>query len=140
MQILFNPEYYLGRIMGRKHKSNSIKYTKRSNENLRQENESLKQMANYTMARNIEIQNKVTTLENYNNGLIEIIEIQKGANNFQQQKIEVMENQLTLLNEQVADGSTYEKLEFGRALALACSIKIINEKSEVDEDKFCELK
>ena len=55
-----------------------------------------------------------------------------------------MENQLSLLN---AAGSTlqsiqqkdYEKSEFGRALALACSVKIIKEKSEVDEDKFCEL-
>ena len=65
MQILFNPEYYLGTIMGRKHKSNSIKYVKRSNENLRQENESLRHMANYAMARNIEIQNEVTTLKNY---------------------------------------------------------------------------
>ena len=125
-------------IMGRKYKNNSIKYIKQSNQNLMQENESLKQMANYAMARNVEIQNKVTTLENYNNGLIEILEIQKEANDFQQQKIEIMENQLSLLNEQVADG---EKLEFGRALALACSVKINMEKSEeVDEDKFCELK
>lgn len=133
--------------MGRKHKRNSVKYIKQSNENLRQEYENLKQTTNYTMARNIEIQNKVTTLENYNNGLIEILEIQKEANNFQQQKIEIMESQLSLLNEQAANGSTqqknYEKSEFGRALALACSIKIAKEKSEVDEvdeDKFCELK
>jgi hypothetical protein len=51
--------------MGRKHKSNSIKYIKRSNDNLRQENESLKQMTNYAMARNLETQNKATMLENY---------------------------------------------------------------------------
>ena len=69
-------------IMGHKHKNNSIKYIKQSNQNLMQENESLKQMANYAMARNVEIQNKVTTLENYNNGLIEILEIQKEANDF----------------------------------------------------------
>ena len=47
-----------------------------------QKNESLKQMANYAMVRNVEIQNKVTTLENYNNGLIKILEIQKEANDF----------------------------------------------------------
>ncbi|GBB90181.1 hypothetical protein RclHR1_17060005 [Rhizophagus clarus] len=119
--------------MGRKHKRNSVKYIKQSNENLRQENENLKQITNYTMAQNIEIQNKVTTLENYNYGLIKILEIQKEANDFQQQKIEIMESQLSILNEQVANGSTlpfvqqkdYEKSEFGRALALACSIKIL---------------
>ena len=130
--------------MGCKHKRNSVKYIMQSNENLKQENDCLKQMANNAIARNIEIQNKVTTLENYNNGLIEILEIQKEANDFQQQKIEIMESQLSLLNEQVANGSTlqkdYEKSEFGRALALACSIKIAKEESEVDEDKFCELK
>ncbi|GES92746.1 hypothetical protein GLOIN_2v1762456 [Rhizophagus clarus] len=85
------------------------------------------------MARNIEIQNKVTTLENYNYGLIKILEIQKEANDFQKQKIEIMESQLSILNEQVANGSTlpfvqqkdYEKSKFGRALVLACSIKIL---------------
>src|SRR6266542_3469860 len=148
MQTLLNPEYYLGTIMGRKHKSKSYKYIKQSKEHLRQENESLKQMANYTMTRNIETQNKVTTLENYNTGLIEILKIQKEANDFQQQKLKLMESQLSLLNKQVADGSTlqsaqqkdYEKSEFGRALALACSVKINEVKSEVDENKFCELK
>ena len=61
--------------MGRKHKSNSIKYIKQSNDRLKHENESLKQMANYAIARNIETQNKVTTLENYSNGLNEILKI-----------------------------------------------------------------
>jgi hypothetical protein len=64
-----------------------------------------------------------------------------------QQKIEVMEIQISLLNEQVTDASLqltqskdYDKLEFSKALALACSIKIDKVKSEVaDEDKFCEL-
>jgi hypothetical protein len=132
--------------MGRKHKSNSIKYIKQSNDRLKHENESLKQMANYAIARNIETQNKVTTLENYSNGLNEILKIQKEANDFQQQKIEIMESQLSLLNEQVTNGPSrqptqqkdYSKSEFNRALALACSIKINKVNSEV-EDKFCEL-
>ena len=92
--------------MGRKHKRNSVKYIKQSNKNLRQENENLKQITNYTMARNIEIQNKVTTLKNYNYGLIKILEIQKEANDFQQQKIEIMESQLSILNKQVANSLT----------------------------------
>ena len=125
--------------MGRKHKNSSFKY-------LKQENECLKQMVNYETIRNIKTQNKVTTLENYSNGLIEILKVQRDANDFQQRKIEIMETQLSLFNEQVADGSTqstqqknYEKSEFSRALALACSVKNKVE-SEVDEDKFCEIK
>ncbi|GES77595.1 hypothetical protein GLOIN_2v1762456 [Rhizophagus clarus] len=104
-------------------------------------------MTNYVTVQNIETQNKIKTLEDYNNRLIELIKIQKEANDFQQQKIEVMESQITLLNRQVTDGplqptqpKDYDKLEFSKALALACSIKIDKVKSEVaDEDKFCEL-
>jgi hypothetical protein len=135
--------------MGRKHKSNSFKYIKQLNERLKQENECLKQMANYATVRNIETQKEVTTLENCNNGLNEILKIQKEANDFQRQRIEIMENQLSLLNEQVTDGSTlqptqqknYGKSEFSRTLALACSVKINTVISEVkDDEKFCELK
>lgn len=129
--------------MGRKHKNSSFKYVM---EHLKQENECLKQMVNYATIRNIENQNKVTTLENYSNGLIEILKVQRDANDFQQSKIEIMETQLSLFNEQVTDGSTqstqqknYEKSEFSRALALACSVKNKVE-SEADEDKFCEIK
>lgn len=127
--------------MGRKHKNNSVKFIKQSNERLKQENECLKQMANYATVRNIETQKKVTTLENYNNGLNEILKIQKEANDFQRQRIEIMESQLSLLNEQVTDGLT-RKSEFSRTLALACSVKVKSEiKSEVkDDEKFCELK
>ncbi|GBB97734.1 hypothetical protein RclHR1_30520001 [Rhizophagus clarus] len=117
--------------MGRKHKNNSFKYIVQSNERLKQENDCLKQMTNYTTVRNIETQNKINPLEDYNNRLIELIKIQKEANDFQQQKIEVMESQITLLNRQVTDGPLqptqpkyYDKSKFSKALALACSIKI----------------
>jgi hypothetical protein len=63
--------------MGRKHKNNSFKYIKQSNEQLKQENVYLKQMTNYAMIRNIETQNKITTLVDYNNGLIELLKILK---------------------------------------------------------------
>ncbi|GBC10444.1 hypothetical protein RclHR1_09630008 [Rhizophagus clarus] len=124
-----------------------FKYIVQSNERLKQENDCLKQMTNYVTVQNIETQNKIKTLEDYNNRLIELIKIQKEANDFQQQKIEVMESQITLLNRQVTDGplqptqpKDYDKSEFSKALALACSIKIDKVKSEVaDEDKFCEL-
>ena len=104
-------------------------------------------MANYATIQNIKVQNKIKLLKDYNNGLIELIKIQKEANDFQQQKIEVMESQIILLNRQVTDGSLqptqpkdYDKSEFSKALVLACSIKIDKVKSEVtDEDKFCEL-
>ena len=103
-------------------------------------------MVNYATIRNIKNQNKVTMLENYSKGLIEILKVQRDANDFQQRKIEIMETQLSLFNEQVTDGSTqstqqknYEKSEFSRALALACSVKNKVE-SEVDEDKFYKIK
>ena len=84
--------------MGRKHKNSSFKYVM---ERLKQENECLKQMVNYVKVRNIETQNKLTTLENYSNELIKILNVQREANDFQQQKIEIMETQLSLFKEQV---------------------------------------
>ena len=101
--------------MGRKHKSNSIKYI---NKCLKQENASLQQMTNYMSLRNAEIQKKNLELESYNNGIMEILKIQKAAN--QQQKIEILETNLSLLNEH----DDYDnKSEFSRNLSLACSIK-----------------
>jgi hypothetical protein len=37
-------------------------------------------------------------------------------------------------------GLSQFRSELGKALALACSVKINKVKSEVDEGKFCELK
>ena len=68
--------------MGRKHKTNSFKYIKQSNECLKQENECLQKMVNCEIARNIEIQKKIMELENYNHGMMEILKIQKEANDF----------------------------------------------------------
>ena len=82
--------------MGRKHKNESVKYI---NERLKEENVNLQKMANYVSIRNMEIQNKNTELENYNHGIMEILNIQKAANDFQKQKIEVLETNLLLLNE-----------------------------------------
>ncbi len=68
--------------MGHKHKNNSFKYIKQSNEHLKQENKCLQKMVNCEMARNIEIQKKVMELENYNHGMMKILKIQKEANDF----------------------------------------------------------
>src|SRR6266498_2921535 len=118
--------------MGRKHKSNSLKYIK-------QENKKLKQMLNNGTARNIEMQKKIVELENYNNGLIEILNIQKEANDFQQQKIEILETNLSLLNEQKTNLQN-SKSNFSKELALACSIKINkNESENEDNNKIYEI-
>ncbi len=125
--------------MGRKHKSNSLKYIKQDNEKLKQENKYLQQMLNNGTARNIEMQKKIVELENYNNGLIEILNIQKEANDFQQQKIEILETNLSLLNEQKTNLQN-SKSNFSKELALACSIKINkNESENEDNNKIYEI-
>ncbi|CAB4377402.1 unnamed protein product [Rhizophagus irregularis] len=88
-------------------------------------------MANYDDGSEYRTQNKITTLEDYNNGLIELTKISKRS---KQQKIEVM-SQISLLNGQVTDGSLhptkpkdYDKSEFSKAFALTCSICMIGDR------------
>ena len=67
--------------MERIHKDKSIKYI---NKQYKQENSNLKQMTNYmSLKNNNEIQKKIMELENYNHGLMEILDIQKAVNDFQ---------------------------------------------------------
>jgi uncharacterized membrane protein len=113
--------------MGRIHKDKSIKYI---NEQHKQENSNLKQMINYMSLKNNEIQKKVMELENYNHGLMEILNIQKVANDFQQQKIAILETNLSLINEQDHENKSGE---FSRSLALACSIKAKVSENEIKE-------
>jgi hypothetical protein len=113
--------------MGRKHKSKSIKYI---NDRLKQENVGLQGMVNYMSLKNTEIQKKATELENYNYGMVEILKIQKVANDFQQQKIEMLETNLSLLNEHNYGNNS----EFSRSLSLACSIKTDKFSSEKNEN------
>jgi hypothetical protein len=113
--------------MGRIHKDKSVKYI---NERLKQENSNLKQMTTYLSYKNNEIQKKVIELENYNHGLMEILDIQKAANDFQQQKIAVLETNLSLTNEQDYENKSGE---FSRSLALACSIKTNVSENEIKE-------
>jgi hypothetical protein len=113
--------------MGRIHKDKSIKYI---NKRHKQENSDLKQMINYMSLKNNEIQKKVMELEKYNHGLMEILNIQKAANDFQQQKIEILETNLSLINEQDYENKSGE---FKRSLALACSIKTKASENKINE-------
>jgi hypothetical protein len=129
--------------MGRKHKNSSIKYIKQNlmqeNKNLVQVNESLRLASNYATVRDIESRKKIVELEKCNRAMMEIMRIQKEANDFQQQKIEILETQLSLLNNQEKNPSgtllksNQEINSFGSALMLACSVKINNIKSEDGE-------
>jgi hypothetical protein len=130
--------------MGRKHKHRSLKYIKqnlmRENENLKIVNESLQIMSNNATTRNIESRKEVVELENRNHAIMKIVEMQKEANDFLQQKNEVLETQLSLFNNPERNSS------FGSTLMLACSVKINNIKSEEcvgdegDKIKICEDK
>src|ERR1044071_5076212 len=104
--------------MGRKHKHSSLKYIKqnlmRENENLKIVNKSLQIMSNNATTRDIESRKKVVELENCN---CAIVEIQKEANDFLQQKNEVLEIQLSLFNNPERNSS------FGSTLMLACFVK-----------------
>ena len=106
--------------MGRKHKHSSLKYIKqnlmRENENLKIVNESLRIMSNNATTRDID-RKKVVELENCNRTIMEIVEMQKEANDFLQQKNEVLETQLSLFNNPERNSS------FGSTLMLACSVK-----------------
>lgn len=115
--------------MGRIHKDKSVKYIKYMNERLKQENSNLKQMTNYMSLKNNEIQKKVTELENYNHGLIEILDLQKAANDFQEQKIAILETNLSLINEQDYKNKSRE---FSKSLA-SCSIKTKVSENEIKE-------
>jgi len=72
--------------MGRKHKNSSIKYIKQNlmqeNKNLVQVNESLRLTSNYATVRDIESQKKIVELEKCNRAMMEIMRIQKEANDF----------------------------------------------------------
>ncbi|PKK55798.1 hypothetical protein RhiirC2_801496, partial [Rhizophagus irregularis] len=55
-------------------------------------------MSNYATNRDIESRKKVVELENCNHAITEIMNMQKEANDFLQQKIDILETQLSLLN------------------------------------------
>src|SRR5215211_2899069 len=121
--------------MGRKHKHSSLKYIKqnlmRENENLKILNESLRTMSNNATIRDIESRKKVVELEDCNHAIMEIMGMQKEANNFLQQKVKILETQLSLLDNSERSSS------FGSALMMACSVKVNNTESEEgkgDED------
>lgn len=121
--------------MGRKHKNSSLKYIKqnlkRENENLKIVNESLRIMSNNATIRDIESRKKVVELEDCNHAIMKIMGMQKEANDFLQQKVEILETQLSLLDNPESNSS------FGSALMLACSVKVNNIESEEgkkDED------
>jgi hypothetical protein len=125
--------------MGRKHKSSCVKNINRNlvqeNENLTKINESLRRMSNYSTVRDIESRKKIVELEKCNHSMIEIMKMQRSANDYQQQKIELLETQLSLLNDQESSSITHnqEINSFGSALMLACSIKVDNTKNDDDE-------
>jgi len=55
---------------------------------------------------------------------MEIMGMQKEANDFLQQKVEILETQLSLLDNSERSSS------FGSALMMACSVKVNNTESE----------
>ncbi|PKB98915.1 hypothetical protein RhiirA5_430599 [Rhizophagus irregularis] len=96
-------------------------------------------MSNYTMIRNIKSWKKVIELENCNRAITEIMNMQKEANDFLQQKINILEIQLSLLNNSKMGTllNNQEVNSFSSALMLAFSVKINNirsKKGEEDED------
>ncbi|GET00118.1 hypothetical protein GLOIN_2v1762456 [Rhizophagus clarus] len=106
-------------------------------------------MSNHATIRNIESRKKVVELENCNHALIEIMSMQKEANDFLQQKIDILETQLSLLNNSEMGTllNNQEVNSFSSTLMLASSVKINNirsEEGEEDEDgkikirKICE--
>ena len=115
-------------IMGRKHKHSSLKYIKqnlmRENENLKIVNESLRTMSNNAIIRDTESRKKIVELEDCNHAIMEIMGMQKEANDFLQQKVEILETQLSVLDNPERTSS------FGSALMLACSVKANNIESE----------
>jgi len=107
--------------MGRKHKHSSYKYIKQENENLKTINESLRIMSNNAITRDIESRKKVVVME-------EIMGMQKDANDFLQQKVEILETQQSIINNPERNSS------FGSALMLACSVKVNNIESEESKE------
>ena len=126
--------------MGRKHKHSSLKYIKQSlireNENLTRVNQSLQIMSNYATIRDIESRKKVVELENRNRAIMEIMSMQKEANDFLQQKIDVLETQLSLLNNSEMGTllNNQEVNSFSSALMLESYVKINNIRSEEGEE------
>ncbi|GBC04341.1 hypothetical protein RclHR1_05620015 [Rhizophagus clarus] len=126
--------------MGRKHKHSSLKYIRqnliRKNKNLTRVNDSLQIMSNHATIRNIESRKKVVELENCNHALIEIMSMQKEANDFLQQKIDILETQLSLLNNSEMGTllNNQEVNSFSSTLMLASSVKINNIRSEEGEE------
>lgn len=95
----------------------STKYIKqnliREIENLKAVNESLRIMSNNATIRDIESRKKVVELENCNHAVMEIMRTQKEANDLLQQKNELLETQLSLLNNPERNSS------FGSTLVLS---------------------
>lgn len=93
-------------------------------------------MSKYATTRDIESQKKIVELENYNRTITEMMRMQKGANDFLQQKIEILETQLSLINDPERNSSNNQEVNsFGHTLALACSVKLNNIKSEGEGDE-----
>ena len=117
--------------MGRKHKNTSVKY---KIENLTKQNKTLTETNVSLLSRNIISEKKLSEMETFQCGMLEIINRQKAANNYQQQKIDILETQISLLS------NNQEINPFTRSLALACSVKLRKEKEEEEEegegDKF----
>ena len=108
----------------------------RENENLTRVNESLRIMSKYAITRDIESWKKIVELENYNRMITEMMRMQKGANDFLQQKIEILETQLSLINDPERNSSNNQEVNsFSHTLALACSVKLNNIKSEGERDE-----
>jgi len=84
----------------------------------------------------MELQKKIVELEEYIKGIMEITRVQKDANDFQKQKIEILETQLSLFTTPTTEET------FSRTMALACSTKVDKIESkpkEEDKNKLYEL-
>jgi len=81
-------------------------------------------MSNNAIIRDTESQKKIVELEDCNHAIMEIMGMQKEANDFLQQKLEILETQVSVLDNPERTSS------FGSALMLACSVKANNIESE----------
>ena len=89
-------------------------------------------MSNNVTTREIESQKSCRIRKLYR-AIMEIVKIQKEANDFLQQKNKVLETQLSLFNNSERNSS------FGSTLMLACSVKSEEcVKNEGDKIKICE--
>ena len=81
-------------------------------------------MSNNAIIRDTESRKKIVELEDCNHAIMEIMGMQKEANDFLQQKLEILETQVSVLDNPERTSS------FGSALMLACSVKANNIESE----------